>query len=134
MKPTIQGSIIDCVDPEALAEFWARILGGKWGVPMPGWAVVEADPIIIGFQRVPEPRSGLKNRVHLDVHVPDLEAAAAEAVELGARVVGEAEFTGDSGYIVLTDPEGNEFCFVTDPSGAFMAMMRSAMTRDGARG
>jgi predicted enzyme related to lactoylglutathione lyase len=131
MKPTIQGTVIDCVDPEALAAFWSQILTVRWGVPFDGWAVVDADPHLIAFQRVPEPRPGPKNRLHLDLEVSDLDVAAAQAVELGARVVRPPEFLGDSGYVVMADPESNEFCFVTDPSGSFMATMRACMTRGG---
>ena len=71
------------------------------------------------FQRVPEPKQ-VKNRVHLDVHVSDgerspqavaakVQAEAARAQRLGATVIGTN--TDDVDYfVVLVDPEGNEFC------------------------
>ena len=72
------------------------------------------------FQKVPEAKSA-KNRVHLDVNVgggrevPDAErrqraeAKAAELVDLGGRQVGPVEQHGEF-WIVMADPEGNEFC------------------------
>ncbi|MFI7416106.1 VOC family protein [Nonomuraea sp. NPDC049684] len=73
------------------------------------------------FQRVPEGRSG-KNRVHLDVRAAPglrgeermaaLEAECERLVGLGATRVRrhEPEPPFGAGHIVLTDPEGNEFC------------------------
>jgi hypothetical protein len=54
---------------------------------------------------VPEPRPG-KNRLHLDVNVED-QTEVVEFVRLGATVIAEHE-----GWVVLADPEGNEFCAV----------------------
>jgi len=50
------------------------------------------------------------------------------AVALGARVIRDPELgpTGD-GYVVLADPEGNEFCFVVDESGEWMSATREAL-------
>ncbi|MFD9909754.1 VOC family protein [Streptomyces sp. NPDC059063] len=62
------------------------------------------------FQRVPEEKSG-KNRLHLDVHAEpgtrDAEVARLEA--LGAAVVRQVRAAGGA-WVVMTDPEGNEFC------------------------
>ncbi|GIG59914.1 hypothetical protein Lfu02_42860 [Longispora fulva] len=60
------------------------------------------------FQVVPEPKSA-KNRMHLDLHVPDQAATVARLVELGATVTGHGE-EGGRGWTVMADPEGNEFC------------------------
>ena len=71
------------------------------------------------FQRVPEPKAG-KNRMHLDVNVGagvadagarrDLvRRRAAELITLGASIATESEELGDF-WVVLADPEGNEFC------------------------
>ncbi|MDH3260935.1 MAG: VOC family protein [Acidimicrobiia bacterium] len=96
------------------------------GVPESEWnsasAVVDPDgggPRIF-FQRVPEKKS-VKNRVHLDLNVGGGQSASldqgrlrvdAEAERLvlaGATVVGPVEERGDY-WVVLRDPEGNEFC------------------------
>lgn len=106
--------VIDCHDCDSLAEFWAAVLGGTPVRESAEWVAVKmADgSTTVSFQQVPEPKTG-KNRVHLDVLVSDLEQGAARCVELGAtRISGrQGDALGD--FIVLIDPEGNEFCVVT---------------------
>jgi len=58
----------------------------------------------IYFQLVPEPKQ-VKNRVHLDLRGDDHEAEAARLVDAGARVLRTCD-----NFIVMSDPEGNEFC------------------------
>jgi hypothetical protein len=114
---------IDATEPAALAEFWALALGYRpVGPPGPQWARL-ADPDGTGprlfFQRVPEAKRG-KNRVHLDVHasaaasdrddaVRMIRAHAEVLVAAGARLVEERD-EPDQFWIVMQDPEGNEFC------------------------
>jgi hypothetical protein len=112
--------------PPAPFESWDQALGA-WGVPADerntASAVVDPDgagPRIF-FQKVPEGKTA-KNRVHLDVRAaPGLEGedrmAAFEAtcerlVGLGASRVERHEPNGSTsaGFIVMRDPEGNEFC------------------------
>lgn len=105
--------VLDCADPETLAVFWSRLLGG---VPVhrdPGWS--RLDPpggLRMAFQRVPEAKTG-KNRLHLDIAVEDVTVAAEEALGLGARRVGEQVRDAAGAFQVMRDPEGNEFCFVS---------------------
>ncbi|MEY2431254.1 MAG: hypothetical protein QOC92_979 [Acidimicrobiaceae bacterium] len=130
---------VDCSDPERLAEFWADVLGYRVAEP-PGhqatWAAFSAaegsqpserwcvivDPDRNGpsllFHSVPEQKEG-KNRLHLDVWVeqPDPSVArqtlvAAEAARLQALGAGHIRTRDDDGdfYMVMRDPEGNEFC------------------------
>jgi predicted enzyme related to lactoylglutathione lyase len=72
---------------------------------------------ILRFQRVPEPKL-VKNRVHLDVAVADLEEASRTAVALGGRRLSE-EALAEYHYrwLVMADPEGNEFCVVIREEG-----------------
>lgn len=128
MAAVVQEVVVDCAEPAALARFWAQVLEARWALVEPGWAVVDATPLIVAFQQVPEPKSAPKNRVHLDVRVPDSTAAVARAEALGARRTGHQELreNGD-GYVVLQDPEGNEFCFVVDESGRWAGILRSAL-------
>ncbi|WP_020577209.1 VOC family protein [Actinopolymorpha alba] len=62
------------------------------------------------FQVVPKPKQG-KNRVHLDLHhgPENVEKEVARLCELGATRIGEGQ-EGGSRWVVLADPEGNEFC------------------------
>ncbi len=104
--------VIDCADPRSLAAFYLQMAGGRLRQSRPEWASIWADPITIGFQRVPEPKSG-KNRCHLDFACDDPEAAAARAESLGATRLGGIVFDPPGSFVVLADPEGNEFCFVS---------------------
>jgi predicted enzyme related to lactoylglutathione lyase len=104
---------IDAVRPEVVAEFWCEVLG--WSV-----VAVEEDIVSIGPEdatwpaidivAVPEGKV-VKNRVHLDLIVDDIDAEAARWVGLGAtRVSAEPVREGDECWIVMLDPEGNEVC------------------------
>jgi hypothetical protein len=64
---------------------------------------------------VPEAKT-VKNRVHLDVDVPDLEDAVAASLPWGAVRVGEVVYDELGGFQVMQDPEGNEFCFIHGPT------------------
>jgi hypothetical protein len=133
------GVTIDCLHPVTLAPFWCDLLGyveepppdgyQSWpdydlanGVPPAeaekGATIVDPAGIQprIYFQQVPEPKTG-KNRLHIDVvasrqHTWDQVLAAAErAVSQGGSILRESD-NADDRFIVLTDPEGNEFCVV----------------------
>jgi len=107
------GLVLDCHDPEALAPFWAAALGYVTLGSVENYVLLVPDsrpgPKLL-LQRVPEARAG-KNRMHLDIEVPDIEELAARLEELGAtRISREAEVEHGSRWIVMRDPEGNEFC------------------------
>ena len=118
---TVNGIVMDCADPEALAAFWM----GMFAVEIDS---VENDPPryidlttreglpLIRFQRVPEPKV-VKNRLHLDIEVADLDVAIARVESLGGSGVRgkEQEFGWD--YRVMADLEGNEFCLIAPASG-----------------
>jgi predicted enzyme related to lactoylglutathione lyase len=104
---------IDAVDPEALARFWSGLLGLAVR-PRGGTFVALQRPPAgapeLVFQPVPEPKRD-KVRVHLDVNVPDAEVAARRVRELGGSDVTEVHEGGHS-WLVMCDPEGNEFCLI----------------------
>lgn len=108
--------VFDCAEPALLAQFWAGVLGGDPTVRDDSWHYVDVPGFTrLAFQRVPESKSG-KNRLHLDVDVPDISAAVTQALALGASVVGERHSDAAGSFQVLLDPEGNEWCLVTPPS------------------
>jgi predicted enzyme related to lactoylglutathione lyase len=76
------------------------------------WATIEAadGSVRIGFQQVPESKV-VKNRVHIDFAATDEEATAKEIEGTGATRRWVSEDPEDP-FIVLPDPEGNEFCIV----------------------
>ncbi len=115
MTSRIAAIAIDAVQPRVVADFWCQVLG---------WQVVDEDeggltiaesagswPAIDVFA-VPE-RKTLKNRLHLDLRADG--ATTAEELErllgLGARRLDVGQGT-DVSWVVLGDPEGNEFCLL----------------------
>jgi predicted enzyme related to lactoylglutathione lyase len=107
------GLVLDCADPEKLAEFWAPALGyvkiGKAGAYVALLPDGTPGPKLL-LQRVDEPKA-VKNRMHLDIEVADIEAEAARLVELGATRISEGPCREHgSTWVLMTDPEGNEFC------------------------
>jgi catechol 2,3-dioxygenase-like lactoylglutathione lyase family enzyme len=111
---------IDCADPEQLAAWWGDLLGlnvGRRGGPYVELERPRAGvpkPTLV-FQRVPEPKVG-KARIHLDIVVADLEAATRRAVALGASIA--EDLASEDPWLVMRDPEGNEFCLIPTPAGA----------------
>jgi predicted enzyme related to lactoylglutathione lyase len=105
--------VLDCADPERLAGFWAPALDyvslGTAGAYVALFPNGRPGPKLL-LQRVAEPKA-VKNRMHLDIEVPDIETEAARLVALGATRVSEGPCTEHgSTWILMADPEGNEFC------------------------
>lgn len=101
----------DCLDPDALAQWWSRVLEAPVNAVAPGefvMVVQESGPRL-GFQRVGDPTPG-KNRVHLDFAAPDLEQEVQRLVSLGAVEAGRHDFGPEFTWAVLRDPDGNAFC------------------------
>jgi len=108
---------IDCADALALARFWGAVFGTEVeSASGDGPRYVDLLPVpgvpILRFQRVPEAKA-TKNRLHLDVSVADLHAAAVRVEGLGGRRISKDVMT-EFGYdwLVMADPEDNEFCLV----------------------
>jgi hypothetical protein len=102
--------VVDAADPGRLARWWAevldyRILGEEDGEVMIG-THEDALPLLF-FVRVPEAKAG-KNRLHIDLTPEDRDAEVERLVNMGARNVDIGQ--GTVGWVVLADPEGNEFC------------------------
>jgi predicted enzyme related to lactoylglutathione lyase len=114
--------VIAANDPSRLAKFWAAALGWEVAAEEPGEVVVwpsgfsYPDPTALPlvFVPVPEPKTG-KNRVHLDLATTSAAQQAAEVERLRELGAAPADIgQGDVLWVVLADPEGNEFC-VLDP-------------------
>jgi predicted enzyme related to lactoylglutathione lyase len=106
---------IDALRPDVVAEFWRAVLG---------WEIAEADPDGISIAppdrtwptidvfAVPEGKS-VKNRLHLDLRADGCSTVEElqRLLDLGARRVDVGQAT-DVSWVVLADPEGNEFCLL----------------------
>ena len=110
--------VIDCHDTALLARFWQGVLGGQIVRQNAEWVAIHPPTgITVSLQQVPESKV-VKNRVHLDVDVDDLDVATAQAERLGAHRVGDVVVDALGGFQVMTDPEGNEFCLIHGPTEA----------------
>ena len=112
---------LDVHDSRLMATFWAAALGYEIGAAGQGlhlWPGQDAPDgsLSIWLQPTDAPKAG-KNRGHPDLHLPaggDIEAEVERLIGLGARRVDVGQ-TGDEGFVVLADPEGNEFCVLREP-------------------
>ena len=107
------GLVLDCADPDRLAEFWAAALGyinvGSAGAYVALYPRQGTGPKLL-LQRVDEPKAS-KNRMHLDIETPDIHAEADRLAALGAQPVSDGPRSEHaSTWILMADPEGNEFC------------------------
>ena len=112
--------VIDAAEPARLARFWAAALDWEIAVDEPDEAAVEPrgyrypDPVALPLVFVPvtEPKTG-KNRLHLDLATESAEHQAAEVDRLlGLGAVHADIGQGQVPWVVLADPEGNEFCLL----------------------
>ena len=117
MDIRIQCVCIDTTDPLRLATFWQAALGWRLEAGPGGNEVVLEPPEgspedgvapDLLFLRVPEAKSG-KNRLHLDLRPADQAAEVARLEGLGARRADVGQGPQVT-WVVLTDPDGNEFC------------------------
>lgn len=105
--------VVDSADPEVLGRWWAEALG---------WVVVNDEPEEFEIQpslgRMPgllfgaaaEVKVG-KNRLHIDLRPDDQAAEVERLLALGARRTDIGQ--GEQPWVVLVDPEGNEFCVLS---------------------
>ncbi|SBT51203.1 VOC family protein [Micromonospora auratinigra] len=114
MGTSIRNIAVDCADPYALARFWAGVfdcpVDPEFGPDDEELFIAPPTAARLYFQRVPEPKT-VKNRVHicLEPELPrDREVERVRA--LGATVVTDRREPDGTGWVVLADPEGNEFC------------------------
>jgi len=117
LNPTIRTLTFDCTgDPYDLGLFWSELLGrpladdDKPGDPEALIVDPSGGPTLL-FVHVPEDKAA-KNRIHLDLQ-PQGRTRTAEvdrAIGLGARQIADHTRPDGGGWVVLADPEGNEFC------------------------
>jgi predicted enzyme related to lactoylglutathione lyase len=108
--------VVDAEDPPRLARWWAEALG---------YVIVSERPDEVEIRRGPDELPGIlfgtvpdaktvKNRLHFDLRPDDQEAEVERLVDMGARPVDIGQ--GAPGWVVLADPEGNEFCVLSEKS------------------
>ena len=115
MAVRIHNITFDCADARRLATFWSTLTG--WNV------FYDDDPEVVLAPSFPHDGTGMlfipvpegktaKNRLHLDLSPEQgtRDEMVERAVAAGAAVIGDHRTEDGSGWVTLTDPEGNEFC------------------------
>lgn len=110
MSLAIECVLIDCIDLQRMSEFWRSALNLEhvWTGPSGGYLLVDT----LGTTRLAlmpstEEKAG-KNRVHLDLRPDNQEAEIQRLEKLGAARIDIGQ--RDVAWVVMADPEGNEFC------------------------
>jgi predicted enzyme related to lactoylglutathione lyase len=103
--------VVDSRDPARLARWWAEALAYTITYEKPEEVEIRSAPDALpGLIFVPVPESkAVKNRLHIDLRPDDQEAEVERLVNMGARHVDVGQ-PPDATWVVLADPEGNEFC------------------------
>lgn len=106
-------TVVEAAEPQRLASFWAAALG---------WTAAYEDPDEVAIEAPEDPQDRLpamlfvrvraaktqKNRLHFELEPDDQAAEVQRLLALGASHVDIGQ--RDVGWVVLADPEGNEFC------------------------
>ncbi|WP_043614509.1 VOC family protein [Nonomuraea candida] len=111
--------VLDCPDPQALAEFYSQLLGWPITSVEDGWVVVSdgGSPKRLAFQLAPDfrpprwPDPEHPQQLHLDLAVADLDEGEREVIKIGA-VKHEHQPSEDDDFRVFLDPAGHPFCLV----------------------
>jgi predicted enzyme related to lactoylglutathione lyase len=105
------GLVLDATDPESLADFWTKALDLQRVGAAGNYVQLESEglPKLL-LQRVSDQKVA-KNRMHIDIQVHEVEAEVARLEALGAkRLEDQDRCEHGCRWVVMADPEGNEFC------------------------
>jgi glyoxalase superfamily protein len=108
-----QNIVIDCDNAQLVGAFWSKALNLPLQGPEHGewWIEPGGDKPDILFLHVPDVKS-VKNRVHLDLRPGDQDTEVERLIGLGARKIDIGQ--GNVSWVVMADPEGNEFCVLQE--------------------
>ncbi|AYF26147.1 glyoxalase [Micromonospora tulbaghiae] len=131
MTSYVSHTTVDCADAYALSRWWASVLDYREDPDDPNEPGHEEYMIYspdgrhrLLFIEVPDAKQ-VKNRIHLDLRPVEgtRDEELARLTGLGATVVADRRSSDGTGWVVLADPEGNEFCILR--SDAEVAATRS---------
>lgn len=110
--------VLDCEDPARLSHFWSEAIDYRVSSAVDPYVVLVprgGDGPEFVLQRVSEPKSA-KNRMHIDIRSEELDSTVKRLTTLGARTL-EPDVIEEAGFrwVVMADPEGNEFCVCVEP-------------------
>ena len=127
MAIKFEGVTVDASDPRGLAEFWAAVLGWKIGGELEEievWIQPDtSDSVSTGFPEIlfliNADAKRVKNRLHLDLRPDNQAEEVARLEKLGAKRIDIGQNQNERcTWIVMADPEGNEFCVLNDKKGS----------------
>ncbi len=110
--------VIDAADMDAVAQFWAGVLGLRIVDRDDDWTTLEGDGVRLAVQHAPDhvppqwPDRTRPQQLHLDVKVDDVDEAERQVLALGARRLSDPPDAVD--FRVFADPAGHPFCLVFD--------------------
>jgi predicted enzyme related to lactoylglutathione lyase len=116
----LQHVTFSCDDPGRVSEFWAALLGYERTAAGSSWFATDprGEDVRLLFNKLPKSET-IEVPIHLDINVPDREAALDRVLELGGSLVVTKSFEigelGDS-TTIMRDPEGNGFCLEDPPN------------------
>ena len=117
MTSYVSHTTVDCIDAYALSEWWRNVLDYGEDPEDPNEPGHEECMISSAdgrhrllFIEVPDAKQ-VKNRIHFDLRPAEgtRDAELARLIELGATVVADRRNPDGTGWVVLADPEGNQF-------------------------
>ena len=111
----IGSTVVNCADIEAMTEFWSAALGlvPNSRDPEDDFRVLRGQQVNLSLQ-LAETSVSARDQMHLDLYSDDAAAQVERLLGLGATRVREHHEHTDS-YVVMSDPEGNEFCVCSMP-------------------
>ncbi|WP_153934916.1 VOC family protein [Aeromicrobium sp. S22] len=117
----VRSIVLECRDPEPLAEFWSQVLGQEIDQREDDWWSLErqaggprlAFQVVEAFEPPPWPGRSGEQQVHLDIEVDDLTAGTDDVVRLGAHILSDVVDPDQDPWRVFADPAGHPFCLVS---------------------
>ena len=110
MAIRLGSTVINCADLELMTSFWSQALGlvPSSLAPNDEFRVLRGQQVNVSLQLAKTPVTA-RDQMHLDLYTDDQAGEVDRLVRIGAKVVRHNRDPEDD-YVVMTDPEGNEFC------------------------
>lgn len=112
MAIRLGSTVVNCADLELMTSFWSQALGlvPSSSAPDDDFRVLRGQYVNVSLQLARTPVT-TRDQMHFDLYTNDQTGEVERLVGLGAKVVRHNRDPEDD-YVVMTDPEGNEFCLV----------------------
>jgi predicted enzyme related to lactoylglutathione lyase len=108
MAIRLGSTVINVADIETMTRFWSQALHLSPSSSDPDFRLLRGEHVNVSLQRAQTPVAA-RDQMHLDLYSDDQAAEVDRLTGLGARAVRHVREPDDD-YVVMTDPEGNEFC------------------------